>query len=203
MRYQGRLQDWNDQKGYGFVAPNGGGERAFVHIKAFERRPQRPADGMLISYELQRDARGRSNAVAVRQQAADGRTPAPARRARQRSNTRLPRAWMGLAALLVIAAAWWLKWLPGWTALTVAGMSVVTLLAYLHDKAAAQADRRRTPEKTLHLLALCGGWPGALIAQQVFQHKRSKPSFLLLFWVTVALNIIALAAIARGLLPLP
>ncbi|MCB1578653.1 MAG: cold shock domain-containing protein, partial [Xanthomonadales bacterium] len=51
MRFVGRIAEWNDEKGYGFVEPNGGGERAFVHVKAFERRVRRPADGDLISYE--------------------------------------------------------------------------------------------------------------------------------------------------------
>ena len=38
MRYLGRVTDWNDTKGFGFVMPNGGGDRAFVHVKAFERQ---------------------------------------------------------------------------------------------------------------------------------------------------------------------
>ena len=33
MRYAGRIREWNDDKGYGFVAPNGGGTEAFVHIE--------------------------------------------------------------------------------------------------------------------------------------------------------------------------
>jgi len=36
MRYLGRITDWNDANGIGFVAPNGGGDRVFVHVKAFE-----------------------------------------------------------------------------------------------------------------------------------------------------------------------
>ena len=34
MKYQGRIQQWDDAKGFGFVEPNGGGIRAFAHIKA-------------------------------------------------------------------------------------------------------------------------------------------------------------------------
>ena len=59
MRYVGRITGWNDAKGFGFVAPNGGGDRAFVHVKAFERHGRRPVDGDLISYVLQPNARGR------------------------------------------------------------------------------------------------------------------------------------------------
>lgn len=34
MRLQGKISEWNDARGFGFVQPNGGGERCFVHIRA-------------------------------------------------------------------------------------------------------------------------------------------------------------------------
>jgi uncharacterized membrane protein YsdA (DUF1294 family) len=71
-------------------------------------------------------------------------------------------------------------------------VSVVTVLAYGVDKSAAQGDRWRVKESTLHMLALVGGWPGALIAQSVFRHKSRKPSFQAGFKVTVVLNCLAL-----------
>ena len=72
-------------------------------------------------------------------------------------------------------------------------MSVITYLAYASDKSAARRSKRRTPEKTLHLLALCCGWPGALLAQRRLRHKSSKPSFLAVFWLTVVVNLMAVA----------
>src|SRR3546814_17649087 len=66
MRLAGRISAWNDDKGYGFATPSGGGDRAFVHIKAFQPGSRRPVDGDLISYEVTCDARGRSNAAEVR-----------------------------------------------------------------------------------------------------------------------------------------
>jgi cold shock CspA family protein len=41
MRQQGRLSEWNDARGFGFVQPNGGGDRCFVHIRAFAARDRR------------------------------------------------------------------------------------------------------------------------------------------------------------------
>lgn len=70
-----------------------------------------------------------------------------------------------------------------------ATMSLVTALFYGLDKRAARLDRSRTPESTLHLLELLGGWPGALIAQQLFRHKRRKKPFLLVTWLIVAMHI--------------
>ena len=53
-------------------------------------------------------------------------------------------------------------------------VSLVTFIAYAIDKSAAQANRWRTRESTLHLLAMLGGWPGALLAQHALRHKSRK-----------------------------
>jgi uncharacterized membrane protein YsdA (DUF1294 family) len=71
--------------------------------------------------------------------------------------------------------------------------SAAAAVAYGNDKSAAQSGAWRTPERTLHVLALIGGWPGALVAQRVFRHKSAKPSFRIVFWATVILNCGALA----------
>jgi uncharacterized membrane protein YsdA (DUF1294 family) len=71
--------------------------------------------------------------------------------------------------------------------------SVAAAVLYAADKSAARRHEWRTPERTLHLIALAGGWPGALVAQTVFRHKSRKPAFRVVFWTTVALNCGALA----------
>lgn len=71
--------------------------------------------------------------------------------------------------------------------------SLATFVAYARDKSAARNDRWRTQECTLHLLALAGGWPGALAAQRLLRHKSSKRSFQFAFWATVVVNGGALA----------
>lgn len=67
-------------------------------------------------------------------------------------------------------------------------LSLVSFIAYAIDKWAALHNRWRTAERTLNLLALIGGWPGALIGQQVFRHKTQKESFRREFWGAVLLN---------------
>jgi uncharacterized membrane protein YsdA (DUF1294 family) len=42
----------------------------------------------------------------------------------------------------------------------------------------------------LHLLELCGGWPGALIAQHWVRHKVGKLSFQIIFWLIVAAHLV-------------
>jgi uncharacterized membrane protein YsdA (DUF1294 family) len=68
-------------------------------------------------------------------------------------------------------------------------VSLITFVAYGFDKRRAQNDGRRVPGKTLHLMALLGGWPGALLGQKVFRHKTQKFSFRIVFWLCVALHV--------------
>jgi uncharacterized membrane protein YsdA (DUF1294 family) len=71
--------------------------------------------------------------------------------------------------------------------------SIAAVVVYAVDKSASQSGAWRTPERTLHILALIGGWPGALVAQRIFRHKSRKTSFRFAFWATVVLNCGALA----------
>lgn len=70
-------------------------------------------------------------------------------------------------------------------------MSLITFVVYAIDKRAAQKGSWRTPEANLHVLALLGGWPGAMIAQQALRHKSKKTSFRVVYWITVILNSMA------------
>lgn len=62
MRQQGRITRWNDERGFGFVVPDGGGEEVFLHIGAFRQRKVRPAVGDAITYTLGFDAQRRPQA---------------------------------------------------------------------------------------------------------------------------------------------
>ncbi|WP_202843133.1 DUF1294 domain-containing protein [Luteimonas saliphila] len=101
------------------------------------------------------------------------------------------------AAVAVLAGGWLLGAWPGVVPLFYAALALVSFLAYRHDKLAAERGRRRTPERTLHALDLAGGWPGGLLAQQVFRHKSSKRSFQVVFWTTVLMNCAAFAWLLR------
>jgi uncharacterized membrane protein YsdA (DUF1294 family) len=70
--------------------------------------------------------------------------------------------------------------------------SCVAYLAYFFDKAASLKGHWRTPESTLHLFSVLGGWPGAMLAQRTLRHKTQKKSFQVTYWVTVVLNCAAL-----------
>ena len=60
----GTVKFFNDSKGYGFIAPDGGGNDAFVHISAVESSGMRTLrENQRVSYELQQDRRGKMAAV--------------------------------------------------------------------------------------------------------------------------------------------
>jgi uncharacterized membrane protein YsdA (DUF1294 family) len=77
----------------------------------------------------------------------------------------------------------------------VAVSSVATFALYGFDKRRARTAGRRVPERTLHILALCGGWPGALAGQRLFRHKTSKTSFLIISWLIIFAHIGVVAAV--------
>jgi uncharacterized membrane protein YsdA (DUF1294 family) len=76
-----------------------------------------------------------------------------------------------------------------------AALNLFTFVRYWLDKEAARKDEHRTPEDSLHLLALLGGWPGALLAQRMFRHKSSKRSFQQTYWTTVVLHCVGLVVL--------
>ncbi|MBW8778750.1 MAG: excalibur calcium-binding domain-containing protein [Burkholderiales bacterium] len=122
MPFEGRLQQWNDERGFGFVEVDAARERVFVHASALPRDGTRPATGARLVFDVQRDAQGRKRAVNVR--LADARNavplaarPAPstparleprsAARARPPQRRRLSPAWAALAIVAVLGAVAW------------------------------------------------------------------------------------------------
>ena len=54
----GTIKWFNEQKGFGFIQPDDGGNDVFVHISAVERAGMRGlAEGQKVSYEMETDKR--------------------------------------------------------------------------------------------------------------------------------------------------
>ena len=185
-RQRGVVSDWNDERGFGFITPSSGGGRVFVHATAFPRS-RRPSVGCQVTYAEARDSRNRARASAVRYLSAD-RTGRPGRLA-----DHLARIVAALFLVLVMALVL-LREVPVWVLGSYVALSGLALLTYRADKAAATRGEWRTSEFTLHLIALLGGWPGALAARHVFRHKTTKQPFRTIFWVTVVGNCAALGS---------
>ena len=203
MPFTGTLKSWQDDRGFGFIEPTQGGQAVFVHIKSFTSRSgSRPQVGQRVTFEVELNAQGKKRAKNVAVVSAATPTKSSASAApRQRRAADSPAQWgtaslFALPAFLLVYLAVAVIWrVPGWVAALYAGASVVCALVYAIDKSAAVAGRWRVSESTLHTLSLVGGWPGALVAQQVLRHKSNKAAFRSVFWATVVANVAGFVAI--------
>jgi uncharacterized membrane protein YsdA (DUF1294 family)/cold shock CspA family protein len=181
MRKQGRVFNWNDDRGFGFVSHESEGQ-IFLHIHAFEQgqRQRRPINGDLISYVLLRDDKNRTQAKQVQ---------FVERRQFVSEKSELKSDSMNWTEFFVLFCVFiYLMRLPQLIVMIYGALSLLTFIAYALDKSAAQSGQWRTKESTLHYLAILGGWPGAYLAQKYLRHKSKKKSFLTIFWVTVVFN---------------
>jgi len=186
MRFEGMLKTWDDERGFGFIEPTQGGQEIFAHIKSFGTRAKRPQVGQRLSFEIEVSPKGkRARKIEFVRAAA---THARARH--QPHGLRGGATLLALPAFAVLFITAGVLWRPPAIVFPVYVVaSVLAFLGYWSDKEAARRGTWRTPESSLHLLALAGGWPGALLAQQFLRHKSTKAEFRMVFWVTVILNV--------------
>ncbi|WP_257000187.1 DUF1294 domain-containing protein [Enterobacter cloacae] len=69
------------------------------------------------------------------------------------------------------------------------------MVIYGADKMAARKGMRRIPEVTLLVFGVVGGWPGAIMGQQIFRHKTQKQPFKTWFLMSVVVSILATVAL--------
>ncbi|MEQ2356201.1 DUF1294 domain-containing protein [Pseudoalteromonas piscicida] len=105
-------------------------------------------------------------------------------------------------ALLFLVAVWQAHWLYNMSIYIPSyftGLSFFTFIMYAWDKRQAKLSAHkkvnRTPERTLQLLSLLGGWPGALIAQQWLRHKSQKRRFIVVLWLCIVLNVASILSV--------
>ncbi|NNJ10171.1 DUF1294 domain-containing protein [Chloroflexales bacterium ZM16-3] len=187
-QHRGKITAWKEDKGFGFITPAEGGKDVFVHISALPDGLRCPPQNADLTYVLGYDSQQRPRAVAVRFDRDPVTMPI------------LPAIlasifFLGLAAEILATHS---------TALPFVVYAVVsgfTFRAYGADKAIAVRNERlapgarrerRTPEFTLHMLELLGGWPGALVAQWYYRHKNRKPAYQVAYWLVVVLNLLLL-----------
>ncbi len=101
MPLSGTLRSWNDDRGFGFIAPTNGGREVFVHISAFPRDGSRPTIGEKLTYELDRAIDGKYRASRVVRLAVGQR---PKSTSRSKSLDRPRSNWAGHAISSVLVA---------------------------------------------------------------------------------------------------
>ena len=190
-RLGGVVTTWNDDRGFGFIKPDDGGTDVFLHFTAAPRGSTRPYQGQRLTFEVEQDEKGKTHAVRAEPVLVAERAEPPVR------PTSIVVAIGSILAFATLFFVAHVRWQVPWT---IAGiyvvLSILTFVLYVADKRAAQKGRWRTPENTLLLIGLVGGWPGAAVAQQVLRHKTKKLSFRRIFWSTVIVNVIVFVLLA-------
>lgn len=225
-RENGILEDWHDQRGFGFIRRPGAGGKLYVHMKSIGRSTERPKPGDALTYEIGEGVNGRPAALKVRIEAGRAGTASlPAGSAPQRavppspqvsgraqpSPTESPRTapspGMRHISMRTAAAATiivllgnnvMLDHIPEWIGLLYIIGGIATFMFYQADKRAAEKREWRAPERRLHLADLTFGIIGGLLAQHVLRHKTYKPGFVTITALITALHVLTLGLIMFG-----
>ncbi len=225
-RENGILEDWHDQRGFGFIRRPGASRKLYVHMKSIGRSTERPRPGDALTYEIGEGANGRPAALNVRIKSGTASLPAgrappgatqtsqppPAVDARAaRSPTKKPRheprPGMRRISMRTAAAATiivllgnnvMLDHIPEWVGLLYIIGGIATFMFYQADKRAAEKREWRAPERRLHLADLTFGIIGGLVAQHVLRHKTYKPGFVMITALITALHVLTLGLIMFG-----
>ena len=181
----GRVSQWDTAKGLGFVQPDGGGERLLLRRADLQGRlrTREPQVGEPLRFCVSQDQR---RALQVHSTAPP---PAPVAAAPRAGGPNSNRLLVIPVFALLLGALHWEHPLPRAVPTLYSALSMALVLVYGMDKWAARRGAARVAPWSLHVVAVMGGWPGALIGQQLFRHKTTEPLFLRITWAMAALNI--------------
>jgi len=197
-RYQGEVFEWNNEKHCGFVRPRGSKPRdpiVFVSASAFVDRRRQPQVGDIVTYQVSQalesphTPRLRTRLRAHRVAFLGDEPPEPA--------DQTPGWWWVLAVPYFLVEVFAGTKSPPLLLLPISTLafSLISIGQYGWDKTAAGKGTWRIPERHLNIVAMLGGWPGALVSQQLFRHKTQKHSFQMKFRASVAFNLALTTAI--------
>lgn len=187
--YHGEIVHWNDKKGYGFIKTANNEPNIFFHISAFAYQNQRPKKGEQVCFTLQ-TTEFKTNAKRVLLSGHESGL-----------FDSIPYDLPGKKAYLAEAAVYILLDMLFYAVLSTISIPItltsliisgLTFILYSLDKHASLNNHQRIPEASLHIAALLGGWPGALIARPLLRHKTKKNRFIIFFWMSIIVNFFCL-----------
>lgn len=191
---KGKVVEWNDERGFGYILPDHGGRKVFFHISNFPQRRGRPVVGQECRYDTVKTDRGDKAVDISPIRALDRAIGMLDRIGLVEAESRM--SWVALLFLAGVVMLMIAGRVPFVVPLVYIFASLLSLAQYERDKTKSEIGAWRIPEKRLHYLSLAGGWPGALMAQQRYRHKTQKMEFRRVFWMTVAVNCSLLAALS-------
>lgn len=197
-RYQGRLVEWHDEQGYGFIQgiSDPKHQRVFLHIKSFQRSGPRPIQGCVVEYDLGLDNQSRPQAINVSYVKAGQVHAKQNISSVSKQNKKV--AWhpMYIAMLIYWVALFVLSSfgkLPALSLMIIMLINAYTYWLYQKDKQAALNGDFRISEQHLLLMNVLGGWTAAWYARQNFRHKTQKQPFKTYFALSIVFNIVLIA----------
>lgn len=194
MYIEGTIKIWNDERGFGFIQATQGDVEVFVHVTAFNSRHIRPKVNQLVYFDLELSPEGKPRARNVHFSKLSSGSECDVKEGPAQWGTW---SFLAIPTFVFLFGFVSLLWRPPLIlAIVYLVVSALTYFTYAMDKLAAKKGGWRTSENTLHWLSLIGGWPGALIGQQMLRHKSSKAPFRFVFWLTVFVNIVLFIALA-------
>ena len=194
--FVGKIVRWQDDKGFGFITSVELGQEVFFHISEYRARNKRPCVGDSVMFVLSNNSQGKWQAQQVQEwHFVQQQQQRHKQRQQQQANFVAKQHLTVLAVVLIYGGL--LGWagqgsLPWAVVAWYVVCGIVTFLCYWQDKYAAQRGNWRTPENTLHMLSILGGWLGAWLAQTYLRHKSQKITFRVVYVITIVLNIVLL-----------
>lgn len=188
---RGRIKSWKQDKAYGFIAPDAGGDDVFLHINDFRGRGRTPQPGEIVCFRRE-TSQGRWRARQVM----------PEAQVRSMSALTQQRLAASLLVLGFFAFVFYIRRdaaIPDALPVYYLVLSAITFLFYAWDQWQARRDGWRTPEARLQGLAFLGGWPGALLAQYFLRHKSAKRSFQIVFIGVTLCHLLLLGVFLQAL----
>lgn len=183
--YHGEIVYWNDAKGFGFIETVKDEPNIFFHVSNFAYEQRRPNKGDKVAFLLEKNKdKIQASRIVLSGHEASLFKNIP-HDARKRGAYLLETI---IYAILVCLFYISLAIISPPISVASFIISLLTVSLYSLDKHAAITNQQRVPEASLHIAALLGGWPGALIARSFLRHKTSKNRFIIFFWMSVVIN---------------
>lgn len=178
---QGKMINYNTQKGYGFIYSDDYPEHIFVHISEVKNSDELMA-GQMVEFKIKKTPKGAS-AISVIAGATE----------------KSPYFIFGSISAIITASLFVLFYYRSIHPLFayLISINIATFLLYGYDKLISSTDRLRIPEWNLQSLALLGGSPMALFSQKFFRHKTIKGSFQLIYWLIVLAQIVGISLFVK------
>lgn len=205
QKHHGTIANFDNERKFGFIQFDNKNRQIFFHVSRF-KAGRNPNIGEQVLFDIGQDKQGRPVAiniqeaqfVAQKQQERKQKQQAyKAYQERQEQKHGQLNLLCGVSVVYLLILA--IVLLMSGLSLKLLGvyfiMGIISFFMYYQDKIKAQNNEWRIPENTLHAIDVLGGWIGATFAHKLLNHKATKADFRVVFYITVALNIIGFLAL--------